>query len=225
VTERHETRSDQTGRRSSLLAPGRLEALIDGVSAIAITLLVIEISVPVVADSGGGAALADALRDLWPAFLAYLIGFIAVGIWWLHHHTLLVLLGGVDPRFVVLNLVFLVGIGFVPFTTGLLAEYMGGTAGQQSLAVAVFAGWQLFTAVAFNLAWGYAMAGARLLRAPMGTTDRRRVLQALWITPVIWAVILLLSLISAPVAIGLILASTVMWLAWVPTLPLPARAG
>ena len=58
---------------SPLFPRGRLEALIDGVSAIAITLLVIEIAVPDVDDLGDGKALLDALQELWPSFLAYLI--------------------------------------------------------------------------------------------------------------------------------------------------------
>jgi uncharacterized membrane protein len=210
---------------SPLFPRGRLEALIDGVSAIAITLLVIEIAVPVVDDLGDGKALLDALQELWPSFLAYLIGFMAVGIWWLHHHALFELLRGVDGRFIVLNLVFLMGIGFVPFTTGLLAEYMGEAGDSRVVAVTVFAGWQLFTALVFDLAWWYAIHDGRLLRVTPDPPAGRRLLLSLWITPALWLAILLLGLLSAVVAIGLILAATVLWLVWVPLIALPEASG
>jgi uncharacterized membrane protein len=204
-----------------LLHRRRLEALIDGVSAIAITLLVIGIVVPVVGPGRGGSGLLEELRELWPSFLAYLLGFMAVGIWWLHHHRMFELLRGVNSRFVVLNLVFLMGIGFVPFTTGLLAEYMGEQADQRVIAVAVFTGWQFFTAMVFNVAWWYASSRGRLLRTNLDHTALRRLLRSLWITPALWLLILLLGLISAFAAVGLILALALMWLIWVPMPEVP----
>lgn len=203
--------------------PGRLGGLIDGVSAIAITLLVIDIGVPVVDAVGGRTELVDALVGLWPSFLAYLIGFFAVGIWWLQHQPLFESLRGVDGRFVVLSLLFLLGIGFIPFTTGFLAEYLTASSEQSSVAVLVFAAWQTYTAIVFNLGWWYASERGGLLRRSIRNTERRGFYLKLWSTPLIWAIIAGIGLPLPGLAISLILVSTLMWLVWVPRLHPPTQ--
>lgn len=211
----------RTGRGARLHDPRRLAALVDGVSAIAITLLVIDIAVPVVGMEGGSPALVDALIELWPSFLAYLIGFMAVGIWWLHHQSLFAYLKGVDGRFITLNLLLLLGIGFMPFTTALLADYMGAASDQTSVAVSVFAGWQLLTAVVFNAAWWHALHRARLVVVEVPRPARRKFYRTVWLGPIGWGLIAGLGFVSPPGAIVLILVLIVMWLVWIPRLDIP----
>jgi uncharacterized membrane protein len=97
----------------------RLEAFSDGVFAIAATLLVLELRVP--ADSPD---LVASLRDLWPAYAAYLVSFLTIGIIWVSHHTLLEHCRRVDRRFLYLNLLLLVSVGIVPFPTSLVDRYI-----------------------------------------------------------------------------------------------------
>jgi uncharacterized membrane protein len=97
----------------------RLEAFSDGVFAIAATLLVLELRVP--ADSP---ELVASLRDLWPAYAAYLVSFLTIGIIWVSHHTLLEHCRRVDRRFLYLNLLLLVSVGIVPFPTSLVDRYI-----------------------------------------------------------------------------------------------------
>jgi uncharacterized membrane protein len=97
----------------------RLEAFSDGVFAIAATLLVLELRVP--ADSPD---LVVSLRDLWPAYAAYLVSFLTIGIIWVSHHTLLEHCRRVDRRFLYLNLLLLVSVGIVPFPTSLVDRYI-----------------------------------------------------------------------------------------------------
>src|SRR6266508_3844418 len=102
----------------------RLEAFSDGVFAIAITLLVLEIRVPeleTVAHHGG---LWPALVALWPSYLGYLISFVTIGIMWANHHALFKYIRRCDRYFLIVNVVFLMGIAFVPFPTAVLAQHL-----------------------------------------------------------------------------------------------------
>jgi len=99
----------------------RLEAFSDGVFAIAITLLIIEIGVPhVEAREDLGAAL----RDLWPSYFAYALSFVTIGIYWANHHALFQLFRRTDHVFLMMNVGFLMAIAFLPFPTAVLGEYL-----------------------------------------------------------------------------------------------------
>jgi len=95
---------------------GRIEAFSDGVFAIAITLLVLEIRVEDFED------LRSALLHEWPAYLAYVTSFVTVGSVWIAHHNLFGQLRYVDPVLLRLNLVLLLFAAFLPFPTGVLAQ-------------------------------------------------------------------------------------------------------
>ncbi len=97
----------------------RLNAFSDGVFAIAITLLVLNIEVPTVPGDELGSALADLGDDL----LAYAIGFAVIGLFWFGHHRLFSRLTHSNGRLVFVNMVLLGLIGLMPFTTGLLGNY------------------------------------------------------------------------------------------------------
>lgn len=101
----------------------RLEALVDGVFAIAMTLLVIEITVPVVSDPGTKSDLAHRLMEMWPRYIGYGISFVILGLFWLHNHSLFSYIKRTDGRLFGLTLVFLMFIAFIPFSSSLAAEH------------------------------------------------------------------------------------------------------
>src|SRR5215218_7528273 len=101
----------------------RLEAFSDGVIAIAITLLVLEIRVP--EDAESVPALWNALRDLWPAYLGYLISFATIGIMWANHHTIFRLITRTNHYLILTNLLFLLCLAFLPAPTALLTHTLG----------------------------------------------------------------------------------------------------
>jgi uncharacterized membrane protein len=107
----------------------RVSAFSDGVFAIAITLLVLNLEVPDVP----GNALDDALSDLSDDFLAYAIGFAVMGLFWFGHHKLFARLRRASGRLVLVNLVFLAFIALMPFTTAVLGRY------DEPLAIALYA--------------------------------------------------------------------------------------
>jgi uncharacterized membrane protein len=102
---------------------GRVLAFSDGLFAIAMTLLIVAVGVPHLNDEASVHQLADALHDLLPAFTSFFISFAVIGRYWLAHHRFIALLGAMNQRFIVLNLVYLAFIAFLPFPTGLLGEY------------------------------------------------------------------------------------------------------
>lgn len=112
------SRDDAVRVRRFRLKAGRMEAFSDGVFAIAITLLVLEIAVPMVGDS----QLLRAILEEWPSYLAYLVSFATIGAIWIGHVTMTEFLAEVSPGFLRLNLVLLLFVGLLPFPTRLLAE-------------------------------------------------------------------------------------------------------
>jgi uncharacterized membrane protein len=101
----------------------RIEALSDGVFAIVVTLLVLELKVPALTDHASVSELAHALVDLPPKFVSWLISFIIVCKFWLNHHHILGLARHADYATVWLNSLFLLGQSFIPFPTALAGEY------------------------------------------------------------------------------------------------------
>jgi uncharacterized membrane protein len=103
------------------LRTGRLEAFSDGVFAIAITLLVLDIAVP----AGAGEHLLRSMAHLWPSYLAYLVSFSTIGAIWLGHSAITDYLERADSVFMRLNLLLLLVVAFLPFPTRLFADFLG----------------------------------------------------------------------------------------------------
>lgn len=118
--------------RRRTLSTRRLEAFSDGVLAIAITLLVLDITVR---PPGG---LADVLRE-WPAYLAYVVSFLTIGAVWLAHTTLTEVLARTDPILLRLNLLLLLAVSFLPFPTRMVADSLSlAPTGPERVAVTLY---------------------------------------------------------------------------------------
>jgi len=102
------------------LPRNRLETLADGVFAIVMTLLVLDLRVPETIGTGG---LAGDLAALWPRFATYVITFIVLGIYWFAHHQVFHFVARVDRTLVWLNILFFMGVGLTPFAASLLGSY------------------------------------------------------------------------------------------------------
>jgi TMEM175 potassium channel family protein len=127
------------------MSTGRAEAFSDGVFAIAITLLVLDIHVP---SPGPGQSLGHELAVRWPSYAAYVVSFLSIGIIWINHHAMFRRLRVVDHSILVWNLLLLMSVGVLPFTTALMAAYL--TEGQgEILAAAVYSGSFLVMSVIF----------------------------------------------------------------------------
>jgi uncharacterized membrane protein len=132
----------------------RIEAFSDGVFAIAITLLILEIQVPPQTPHG---SLRSALVNLWPSYLAFLASFMTIGVMWLNHHRLFTLINKKDDGLIAFNLLLLLGVTWLPFPTALLAEHLLGAHADQQVAALIYAGSFLALAIVFNVMWRYAV--------------------------------------------------------------------
>ena len=132
--------------------PGRMEAFSDGVFAIAITLLVLDIAVP----SGSEDDLLGALADQWPTYLAYLVSFATIGAIWFKHTVVTHHLEHSTSTLMRLNLLLLLVVSFLPFPTGLLAEYIDESDAAR-VASTVYGVNLLLTSALVAVMWRYAV--------------------------------------------------------------------
>jgi uncharacterized membrane protein len=136
----------------------RLEAFSDGVFAIAITLLVLELHVREDSDS-----LWRGLVDEWPQFAAYLSSFFVIGIMWVNHHSMFRQIRRTDRQLLFLNLLLLLWTALLPFPTGLISRYLGDGGTDAKVAEAVYGANLTLAAIAFSLIWTYAVRHQRLI--------------------------------------------------------------
>ncbi len=181
----------------------RTETFSDGVMAIAITLLVLDLSVPTRSALGTG-SLAHALGHEWPQFAAYVTSFLVIGIIWVNHHTLFRLVRRVDRMLLFLNLLLLLFIAVIPFTTSLLAEYL--TAGGQDArtAAVVYSCAMVAMSIGFGSLFIYVVRHPALLEpdvdpAALRASTRRFTIIGL----LLYAVTVLVALLSAPACLAL----------------------
>jgi uncharacterized membrane protein len=125
----------------------RLEAFSDGVFAIVITLLVIDLRPPTV---GKDESLARALGHMWPNYLAYFVSFAVIGVMWLNHHRVFEQVRLVDGVLLALNLNLLLWTALIPFPTAVVAEYIRDGGANARTAVAVYSAVLVMCALAFN---------------------------------------------------------------------------
>jgi uncharacterized membrane protein len=187
------------------LRTGRLEAFSDGVFAIAITLLVLEISVP----AGSEDDLLSAFFDQWQSYLAYVISFATIGLLWLEHAVITEYVERADAVLIRLNLLLLMVVSFIPFPTKLLAEY-GRDDDAGAVAATVYGITLLVAAAMVSVLWRYAV-DARLVRADIAEDFVRDL--TLRLTPGLagYVVMILLSLFVPIIAmLGYLLIAVVL---------------
>jgi uncharacterized membrane protein len=130
---------------------GRLETLCDGIFAIVMTLLVLELSSPALSAARSAPEVGAALAALWPKFVSYLISFVLVGIFWVAHHTQFHFIRRTDRRHIWINMILMLCLSFVPFSAALLGAHYDVRAAEVVYGVNVIA-----AGVALVLNWWYA---------------------------------------------------------------------
>jgi uncharacterized membrane protein len=186
------------------VSTGRLEAFSDGVIAVAITLLVLDLTVPVAGQ--GGPSLAHSLGHNWPHYAAYAVSFVTIGIIWINHHSMISRLVQADHMILLLNLMLLLTICVIPFATSLMASYLNaGTAADRHVAAAIYGGAFLVMALAFS-----ALNRTILLHRPhlLGETelteaDRRRIWRRAFTGVIPYVIAIALAPVSAYVTVAI----------------------
>jgi TMEM175 potassium channel family protein len=153
----------------------RLEAFSDGVIAVAITLLVLDIKVPT-PPLPANTTLGHELAIHWPVYAAYATSFLTIGIIWVNHHVMIGRLREADRTILFLNLLLLMSIAILPFATSLMAAYLKQSSGQH-LAAALYAGAFLLMAVLFtSLNAHILLVKHDRLTRPLSAPRRRQIL-------------------------------------------------
>jgi uncharacterized membrane protein len=174
----------------------RLEAFSDGVFAVAITLLALDL---VVAGPGHG-TLAHQLADKWPAFAAYFISFLTIGIIWVNHHAIFKNLADIDRTLLFLNLLLLFFVVSIPFATSTMASYLtlGGT--DSHIAAAMFMGAFEGMSIAFALIFWWSIRHEHL-KVPLPPADARRAMVRFGLGHIGYITGIGVAFVSAPAAL------------------------
>lgn len=174
----------------------RIAHFSDGVFAVAITLLVLDLRVPATANG----SLIGALADQWPQFAAFAVSFVLVGCIWVNHHEVFKTVTYVDRPLLFLNLAFLLTIVVIPFSTSLFAEYVVSGGSQAGTAGALFNGSMLLMGLSFRAVIGRAHRGQP---HPARAKGFGAVIESLPLAvgPVVYATCIGLSFVSAPVVL------------------------
>jgi uncharacterized membrane protein len=176
----------------------RVEAFSDGVFAIAITLLILEIKVP----SPESGELARQLLTEWPSYLSFVISFMFIGIMWMNHHRLFTHVKRCDELLVVLNLLLLFGVTFVPFPASVLAVHLG-RAGQRT-ATLLFNGTYFAISIFFNILWRHASSGSRhLLASDVDMAAVHTITHQYAFGPILYLICFVLGWVSVPASLVL----------------------
>ncbi len=178
----------------------RVEAFSDGVFAIAITLLVIEIRPPELAPGG---TLASALAHRWPSYVAYVISFLVIGVMWLNHHRIFGQVRGVDGPLLLLNLNLLLWVAVIPFPTAVLAAHLRDGGEPARTAMALYGAILFVTAVAFTALFAWVTHDNRLLGAALPRVELLRARVRFGLGLGFYAVAFALAFLSAPAALVL----------------------
>ena len=109
--------------KSIELGKNRIEALSDGIFAIVMTLLVLELKVTGLPENASNVVLAPALFHLWPEFLSYIVSFIGLGIYWVAHHYMYHVIKRSDRTLLWLNILFFMFVSLIPFSANMINSY------------------------------------------------------------------------------------------------------
>jgi uncharacterized membrane protein len=181
-------------------ATTRTEAFSDGVLAIAVTLLVLDLHVP--ARDALHGSLATALARQWPAYAAYVTSFLVIGIIWVNHHAVFELLARVDRIVLFLNLMLLMTVVAIPFTTALLSEYLTASGRDANTAALVY------SAVMLAMSCGFAALYTYIARRPALLADnvnpravRASIVRFSAVGILVYLATLVVALFSAPLCL------------------------
>jgi len=175
----------------------RLEAFSDGVFAVAITLLILEINVP------GGENLWHDLKEEWPSFASFLVSFWVIGIIWVNHHGLIDHLKRTDRPVLYLNLLVLMPVVFIPFSTALMADHLKSGADEE-VAALVYALAFLAMGLAFNVFWTYIVKHRRELGVELTDGEVRRMSVGFTIGSPLYAIAVMMAFISPEVVLVIV---------------------
>jgi len=197
-----------TGAPEQSSDTSRLETFSDGVLAIAITLLILEVRVP---PDVPGRDLGRAVLHQWPSYAGYAVSFLTIGVIWVNHHHMFKLIARTNHPFLMINVVFLMAIAFLPWPTTLVADYIRDPDGRRVAAV-VYGLTMVAVAVMFCVVWFYASWRGRLLNGELDREALNRTYRSYLLGPVVYGSAVVIALFAPLVSLAIYAALAVYWL-------------
>jgi uncharacterized membrane protein len=179
---------------AGIFTKNRLEALSDGVFAIVMTILVLEISVPLITGTSANMELLHRLLEMWPKFLAYGVSFLVLGVIWINHHLMFHHIRRADNKLVWINIIMLMFVALVPFSTSLLGGY-----GQTQTAVVAYGANILLCLIMGFILWAYATGEYRLVDSDIDPNLVKRTKAMFFVSSLFFLLAMGISFIS-PIA-------------------------
>jgi uncharacterized membrane protein len=176
----------------------RLEAFSDGVLAVAITLLALNLTI----DGPGHGSLAHQLADRWPVVAAYFVSFFTIGIIWVNHHALFKTLIQIDRTVLFLNLLLLLFVVIIPFATSTMATYLRAGGSDAHLAAALYG----FVLEGMSLSFGSIFVWSIRrghIRQELNPADARKAILRFGFGNTVYLVAAGIAFLSAPLALAL----------------------
>ena len=189
---------DRTTAKNAGLSTHRLEALADGIFAIAMTLLVLELRLP---DASGPGDLASRIAALWPRFATFFISFIVLGVYWFAHHQTFYFLARVNRTLVWLSILFFLGAALIPFVASLLGSYP-----QDPVALSLYGAVLGLLAIVGYVIWWYITGDRGLIDEKLDPELVRRVRRWIAAGPSIMPVAIVLAFVAPVLSLLIYLA-------------------
>jgi len=183
--------------RASLSESTRVEAFSDGVIAIAITLLVLELRVPTLDPTNPGQLASELLHD-WPHYSAYVISFLVIGVMWVNHHSVFRDIVRVDRMLMFLNLLLLLSIAVIPFPTAVVAQYITGERSDARAAAVLYSLVSFLVGLSFSAVRLWTLAHPYLLSPTLDLAAARAVQRQLgfYVGGIAYALLVGVALVS-----------------------------
>ena len=188
----------------------RVEAFSDGVFAIAITLLILEIKVPQADGHMSNRQLFTLLINLWPSYFAFLLSFTAVLIMWINHHGFFKYLKTINSKFLYANGFLLLMVTFIPFPTAVLAQHINTPAA--NISSAFYCGAMVLVSVAYNLLWFTTAYKRALVRDEISDGLIIKIRNAYWFGFFVYLASFVISFFQAFVGLFMCISLWVFWI-------------
>ena len=191
---------------------GRLEAFSDGVYAIAITLLALNLQIPHAENNDAKWALADALARQWPSYMAFVTSFFTILVMWINHHAMFKLIRRASSGLLFANGFLLMMTTAVPFSTGIMSEYFNKPGAK--VACAVYSGVFVLISVGYTLVWQSIINNRSLLKPDAPASVIEKITNSYKFGPPLYTLAMICAFINIYLCIGI---CTALWVFWAAT--------
>ena len=185
-----------SGEVGNEISKSRIETLTDGVFAIVMTLLVLEIAVPPLSHSEAAIELPKQLIELWPVILSYGTSFIILGFFWIAHDYQFHYIKRANRAFLWITIFYLMFIAFVPFSTSLIGEY-----GDQQISIIIYAVNIGIIGFLEYIRWRYATKDHQLVNSDLNPTFIIKMSKRFLLGPVIYLIAVAITFVSTQLSL------------------------